>query len=166
MKAFAGIVSSALQVANEVLSTPASPDPLPSAFRKGVFPTKNRYLYLRSINNQNKVTTIGYRFKDANTVEYAIAKCLQDKSDFYTKLGMSRNDIFSRKIGRSIVEGRLSKYPPKVMKVENKEQMYNRFIMMYHPDRSARRRAKKEIYKEIFNEVKTIQPKLQPMFKD
>lgn len=167
MRQLAGTISSAMQVANELFSTPSSPDPVPSTFRQGMFPTKTRFLYLRSSSNQNKVTTIGYRFRDAGSVEYAIAKCLQEKEDnFFIKVGATKNDIFSKKVGRSIVEGRLAKYPPKVMKVEDKEQMYNRFIMRYHPDRSARRRARSAIFEGVFKEVEAIRPKIQPMFKD
>lgn len=156
MHQLANNISSAIRVGLEVFSTPEAPSPVPNTFQSGAFPTKLRYLYLRSSKNQNQVTTIGYRYVTSSKIEYHVAKCRQDKATgFMLQMNLPPvKDIFSRKIGRAIVSGRFDKYQPKEMTAETKDEMYNKFIYLYHPDRSSRRHAKHALMIEVLNAEK------------
>lgn len=97
------------------------------------FPTGIRFLYLKSITNQNEVTTIGYRFLSCNEVQWQFARC-----------NAKAGDIFSRRIARDIIQGRLQKFGwIGTMRVKDKGEMYNKFIAIYHPDRSYRHSVRK-----------------------
>lgn len=152
MKSIAGIITSVAKTLN-----PESPSPIPNSFSKGIFPTKMRYLYLRSKYNQNNVVSIGYYWETPTIVCYQVAKCRNDSPSMYQKrfdLNVVK-DIFSKKIGRAIVNGRMLKEGPMKINCISKEQLYNKFIFAWHPDKDARRNAKKELFKETFQEVHT-----------
>ena len=150
MHQLASNISSAIQVGLQQAF------PVEKSFQTGVFPTKLRYLYLRSSKNQNQVTTIGYRYVTSEKIEYHVAKCRQDKpSTFMLQMNYPPvKDIFSRKIGRAIVSGRFDKYQPKELTAETKDEMYNKFIFLYHPDRSIRRQARRALLVEVLNAEK------------
>lgn len=143
--------------------------PEAKTFTEGKFPTSTRYLYLRSKKNQNIVTTIGYYYEDTDVVCYQIARCHNEqhkekarkekhvsiysydkpkkkiKNDFFI------NDTFRKEIGRQIVEGRLREHEPLYLNVFDKDDMYNKFIMLYHPDRKERRAAKNKLVVSVFH---------------
>lgn len=151
MHQLAGIITSSVKAGLELFTPPS--------FRLAHFPPKLRFLYLKSHKDQNKVTTIGYRYETSEKISYHVAKCRQDKGmRFFDKGDIVTippvKDIFSRKIGREIVTGRFNKYEPKEMTASSKEELYNKFIYLYHPERSERRKAKKALILGVLNEVK------------
>lgn len=135
----------------EVVTSAPSTDSVAQneSFRDKKFPTGIRFLYLRSSENQNKVVTIGYYYESPEIVKYQVARCMGEKNYWIDKvwgeLRVNKPDIFSRRIGRAIVTGRMEKFGPKVMNVASRDDMYNKFICVYHPDRSERRKAKQAL---------------------
>lgn len=148
-----GLITSTDQVGNSrVVANAQSKHSVP--FARGAFPTGIRFLYLRSNQNQNKVITIGYKYISKEIIEYQIAKCRTEKeTDWHRRMAEKPcRDIFSRKIGREIVTGRMVNKPERNrhLVVHSKDDLYNKFIFMYHPDRKERREAKREMLKEVF----------------
>jgi hypothetical protein len=135
-----------------------------SKFSGGVFPTSVRYLYLRSKKNQNIVTTIGYFYEAKDIIRYQIARCHNESHKRKSRARIyswdkpkkavplfAINDTFRKEVGRQIVEGRLREYEPLYLNVTDKEDMYNKFIMIYHPDKDARRKASQALVLEVFS---------------
>lgn len=122
------------------------------AWKEGKFPTSLRYLYLRDTKNQNKVTTIGYYWESPTLVKWQYAQCHNDGNKIkyhpiYQEEIKSVKDIFSRKIGRAIVEGRMNHpdHGPKSMEVQSKEEMLLKFNAILHPTREVRKMAERSL---------------------
>ena len=147
-----GVIDKVGKVTNAVataIGVPTMPVEKTGSFRNNKFPTSIRYLYLKSKKDSMKVVTVGYYFETPEVVCYQTASVKREKWDWGCR------DIFSREIAREIVNGRIEKYPCKRIKVENKEEMYNTFIYLYHPDRSEKRKAKKAL---LLSQFASTQP--------
>ncbi len=127
-------------------------------FKTKQFPTSIRMCYLRSTKDQNKVTTIGYKYLTPTKIAYHIAQVRREKQNLFMKEAEIKacKDVFCRKTGAAIVTGRFKKHEPYYLEALTKDELYSKLIYLHHPDKDARNEAKKFLLSDgtKFNETK------------